>query len=55
MPCFNTFGYGWINQIFDKLHNKIEEKLKIAESINLIPDGWTDQPNSEYLGDYIKD
>ena len=54
MPCLNTFWYDWINQIFDKLHIKIDEKLKNAESINLLLDGSTDQPNSECLVDYMK-
>ena len=53
MPSFFTFRYKYINEVLDILHDKIELKCQDSSFITLIPDGWTDQSNTEYLGDFF--
>ena len=50
MPSVYTFRYKYLNAIMIKLHAQIDFKCKSAEAITLIPDGWVDNLNTEYLG-----
>jgi hypothetical protein len=34
----------------EKLRKRIKNELQEAESVTLVPDGWTSMTNTEYLG-----
>ena len=51
LPTFTqTYRWTWLEDVFDKLHCLIETKLQAATYVTLIPDCWSDSPNTHYLG-----
>ena len=50
LPCTKTFRWTWLEEVFDKLHDLIEAKLERASYVTIIPDCWSDTPNTHYLG-----
>lgn len=50
MPCIKTFKFNYLVEVFSKMKVKIGEKCNEAEYITLVPDGWSDDPNTHYLG-----
>jgi hypothetical protein len=52
LPSVYTFRYNILPQILEKLKLKIEEKLKKADYITLIPDGWSSN-SIEYFGNFF--
>jgi hypothetical protein len=50
MPCIKTFKFTYLVEVFNKMKCLISEKCKEATYITLVPDGWSDDLNSHYLG-----
>jgi hypothetical protein len=52
IPSILSFRYNILPDCFKQMKNYIEEKCNEAFAITLIPDGWTNRQNSEYLGKF---
>ena len=50
MPCIKTFKFTYLVEVFNKMKCLISEKCKEATYITLVPDGWSDDLNTHYLG-----
>jgi len=50
IPCIKTFKFSYLGEVFSKMRSLISEKCKEATYITLVPDGWSDDLNSHYLG-----
>ena len=53
MPCIKTFKFTYLEEVFAKVFNTVEEKCNGASYITLIPDCWSDKTNAHYLGIFI--
>lgn len=53
VPSTFTFRYNILPQVLEQLKKKIEEKLRKAEYVTLIPDGWSSN-SIEYFGNILK-
>ena len=52
-PCTKTFKWSWLEEVTQKMFQIIDEKCDEAKYITIIPDCWSDNPNTHYLGNNI--
>lgn len=50
LPCVKTFRFTFLNEILELLHGTIQNKCQEASFITLIPDPWSDEANTNFLG-----